>query len=73
MQLTPDRCPWGEGPDSCAAEDRLLISKVPHSQIQPILDHVVFGRCLVKKPTCKWTHTIQTCVIQLTMTFQLAL
>lgn len=37
------------------------------------LDRVVFGRCLVKKPTCKWTHTVQTCVIQSTVTSSLAL
>ena len=35
-----------------------------HLRIQPTLDHVVLYLFIEKKSECKWTHTVQTCVVQ---------
>ena len=41
-------------------------SLVLHSRIQPTMDHVVLQQYLLrgKDPTYKWTHAVQTCIVQ---------
>ena len=45
------------------AHSRSSISVVPHLQIQPTSDCII-PKYLLKTSSCKWTHTVQSRVVQ---------